>query len=290
MYPYLKQGSNLNMVIDNKSYVINNEHLNYKEIIEAIKNDDSERVKSLVDVKESLNVFSEGNVTIEDETILWKGVPLQNFLCDKMLDMFREGFSVTPLVLFLENLMQNPSNRSVTELYRFLERSNMPITPDGHFLAFKKVRDDYKDVHSGTFDNSVGQVVSMERNQVDDDKDRTCSNGLHFCSEDYLANFSGERIMILKINPRDVVSIPSDYGDTKGRCCLYEVIGELENTEKQTISTTFIKPVQENGYNIFGVVEEEEEDDYDRYEKEMEESEDSYCDCEACRPGLSYNY
>ena len=207
-----------------------------------------------------------------------------------MLDMFREGFSVTPLVLFLENLMQNPSNRSVTELYRFLERSNMPITPDGHFLAFKKVRDDYKDVHSGTFDNSVGQVVSMERNQVDDDKDRTCSNGLHFCSEDYLANFSGERIMILKINPRDVVSIPSDYGDTKGRCCLYEVIGELENTEKQTISTTFIKPVQENGYNIFGVVEEEEEDDYDRYEKEMEESEDSYCDCEACRPGLSYNY
>ena len=271
MYPYLKQGSNLNMVIDNKSYVINNEHLNYKEIIEAIKNDDSERVKSLVDVKESLNVFSEGNVTIEDETILWKGVPLQNFLCDKMLDMFREGFSITPLVLFLENLMQNPSNRSVTELYRFLERSNMPITPDGHFLAFKKVRADYKDVHSGTFDNSVGQVVSMERNRVDDDKDRTCSNGLHFCSEDYLANFSGERIMILKINPRDVVSIPSDYGDTKGRCCLYEVIGELENTEKQTISTTFIKPVQENGYNIFGVVEEEEEDEY------MEESED-YCD------------
>ena len=285
MYPYLKQGSNLNMVIDNKSYVINNEHLNYKEIIEAIKNDDSERVKSLVDVKESLNVFSEGNVTIEDETILWKGVPLQNFLCDKMLDMFREGFSVTPLVLFLENLMQNPSNRSVTELYRFLERSNMPITPDGHFLAFKKVRDDYKDVHSGTFDNSVGQVVSMERNQVDDDKDRTCSNGLHFCSEDYLANFSGERIMILKINPRDVVSIPSDYGDTKGRCCLYEVIGELENTEKQTISTTFTKPVQENGYNIFGVVE-EEDDDYDSYEKEMEESEDYYCDCDPCRKAM----
>ena len=33
--------------------------------------------------------------------------------------------------------------------------------------------------------------------------------------------------MILKINPRDVVSIPADYGDTKGRCCRYQVIGEL---------------------------------------------------------------
>ena len=91
--------------------------------------------------------------------------------------------------------------------------------------------------------------------------------------------------MILKINPRDVVSIPSDYGDTKGRCCLYEVIGELENTEKQTISTTFTKPVQENGYNIFGVVE-EEDDDYDSYEKEMEESEDYYCDCDPCRKAM----
>ena len=81
----------------------------------------------------------------------------------------------------------------------------------------------------------------MERNAVDDDKDRTCSAGLHFCSKDYLNHFGGERIMILKINPRDVVSIPSDYNDSKGRACRYEVIGELgDNPEK-----AFTQPVQE---------------------------------------------
>ena len=62
------------------------------------------------------------------------------------------------------------------------------------------VRSDYKDVHSGTFDNSVGQVLEMPRNQVDEDKDRTCSAGLHFCSYDYLKFFGGERIMVLKID------------------------------------------------------------------------------------------
>jgi hypothetical protein len=90
--------------------------------------------------------------------------------------------------------------------------------------------------------NSVGQVVEMERNTVDDDKDRTCSSGLHFCSQSYLAHFGGERTVIVKINPRDVVSIPSDYNDAKGRACRYEVIGELGVNPEEA----FTAPVQEN--------------------------------------------
>jgi hypothetical protein len=94
-------------------------------------------------------------------------------------------------------------------------------------LAYKKVRHNFFDVHSGSMDNSVGKVLEMERNKVDDDKDNTCSTGLHFCSQSYLNHFGGDRIVIVKINPRDVVSIPSDYNDAKGRTCRYEVIGEL---------------------------------------------------------------
>jgi hypothetical protein len=157
-----------------------------------------------------------------------------------MIAMLQEGFPIEPLVLFMENLMTNPSHRAVNELYGFLENNNLPITPDGHFLAYKKVSEDYKDVYSGTFDNSVGKVCEMERNQVDDDKDRTCSVGLHFCSQEYLNHFGGERTMILKINPRDVVSIPSDYHNSKGRCSRYEVIGELGVNPNDA----FTQPVQ----------------------------------------------
>jgi hypothetical protein len=110
-------------------------------------------------------------------------------------------------------------------------------------LAYKKVRDDYLDIHSGTMDNSVGQIVEMERNEVDDDKDRTCSAGLHFCSKDYLPHFGsgdGNRVVILKINPRDVVSIPSDYNNAKGRACRYEVIDEME----VSADLAFTAPVQ----------------------------------------------
>jgi hypothetical protein len=151
----------------------------------------------------------------------------------------------------MENLMTNPSKRAVDELYGFLEKNSLPITPDGHFLAYKKVRNDYLDIHSGTMDNSVGKIVEMERNEVDDNKDRTCSSGLHFCSQDYLPHFgngSDNRVVILKINPRDVVSIPSDYNNAKGRACRYEVVGEIGN-EGDQIDGAFNKPVQANASN-----------------------------------------
>jgi hypothetical protein len=165
-----------------------------------------------------------------------------------MITMLQEGFPIEPMVNFMENLYQNPSKRSVDELYNFLEKSQLPITPDGHFLAYKKVRANYMDCHTGTMDNSVGKIVEMERNEVDDNKDRTCSAGLHFCSLGYLGHFGGERIMIVKINPRDVVSIPSDYNDTKGRACRYEVIGELNADEAP--EDAFTAPVQANGRTI----------------------------------------
>jgi hypothetical protein len=147
--------------------------------------------------------------------------------------------------------MTNPSKRAVTELYGFLEKNSLPITPDGHFLAYKKVRNDYLDIHSGTMDNSVGMIVEMERNEVDDNKDQTCSTGLHFCSQDYLPHFgsgSDSRVVIVKINPSDVVSIPSDYNNAKGRACRYVVVGEIGN-EGDKIDNAFNKPVQSNASN-----------------------------------------
>jgi hypothetical protein len=100
-------------------------------------------------------------------------------------------------------------------------------------------------------DNSVGKIVEMERNEVDDNKDQTCSTGLHFCSQDYLPHFGNgydSRVVILKINPADVVSIPSDYNNAKGRACRYEVVGEIGN-DGDKIDNAFNKPVQSNASN-----------------------------------------
>ena len=239
-YPFIIQGGNIVVVIGNQSHTISKTHITYDMVVAAIKAGDWDTVKDVIEPKQVVLNYGKGNVTINGETLLWKGQEFHNSLATRMIQMLKEDFPLEPMVNLMENLMQNPSKRAVSELYGFLEKCNLPVTPDGHFLAFKKVRANGFDCYSGKMDNNVGQIVEMERNFVDDDKDRTCSTGLHFCSQSYLAHFGGERTMIVKINPRDVVSIPSDYNDAKGRACRYEVIGELAVKPEDA----FVKSVQ----------------------------------------------
>jgi hypothetical protein len=241
-YPFVIQGSNVTVVIGNKPHTISKTHVTYQKVVDAIKAGDWDTVKAIIDpVKVVLN-YGQGNVSIQGEKLFWKGEEFNGALAKRMIEMLQEGFTIEPMILFMENLMQNPSKRAVDELYGFLEKNNLPLTPDGHFLAYKKVRDNFTDCHTGTMDNSVGNIVGMDRNKVDDNKDNTCSTGLHFCGQSYLAHFSGARTVIVKINPRDVVSIPSDYNGAKGRACRYEVIGELGVDPDQA----FDKPVQDS--------------------------------------------
>lgn len=241
-YPFILQGDNVTVVIEGKPYTISKTHITYQKVVDAIRAGDWETVKNTVDPKKVVLDYCKGNVSIQGEQLLWKGEPFVGVLASRMIQMLQDGFSVEPMVAFMENLMKNPSKRAVTELYGFLEKNNLPITPDGYFLAYKKVRDNYMDVHSGTMNNAPGQIVEMERNAVDDDKDRTCSTGLHFCGISYLSQFGGERTVIVKVNPADVVSIPSDYNEAKGRACRYEVIGELGVEPEKA----FTAPVQVN--------------------------------------------
>lgn len=233
MYPYLITGNAVVVVINNKQHTLSKGNIGFDALIDAIKEGRWEDVPALASPVTAVRKFSNGLVDVVDGQVTYDGEAIHSVLAQKIADMFEQGFDIRPLTNFMKNLFSNPSKRAVDELYGFLEAGNMPITEDGYFLAYKKVRDDYKDVYSGTFDNSVGQVVSMVRNKVDDNKDNTCSVGLHFCSFDYLKSFGGTRIMILKINPADVVSIPSDYGNAKGRCWKYEVVGEAPREEHQ---------------------------------------------------------
>ena len=232
MYPYLITGNAVVVVINNKQYTLSKGNIGCDALIEAIKEGRWEDVPALASPVVAVRKFSNGFVDVIDGQVTYDGQPIHSVLSQKILDMFEQGFDIQPLTNFMQNLYANPSKRAVDELFGFLESGNMPITEDGYFLAYKKVREDYTDVHSGKFDNSVGKVVSMPRNQVDDNKDNTCSAGLHFCSFDYLKSFGGSRIMILKINPADVVSIPSDHQQQKGRTWRYTVIGEVPAEER----------------------------------------------------------
>jgi hypothetical protein len=234
----------------------------YTTALELLRAEDYDSLAELLKPAEKLQTFlhsTSDNVRLVDDTIYYHDQPLHNHVTARALTFAQQGLNPRPLLNFIERVMQNPSSRAVNELFGFLERGQLPITPDGCFLAFKKVRSDYKDVHSGKNDNSIGQVVSLPRNAVDDNPNNTCSHGLHFASRDYLSCFPGDHLMVLKIDPADVVSIPVDYNNSKGRCCRYEVVGELEMT-----------PEEHNPWGV-EVVDEYEEETDEEFDEEIDE-------------------
>ena len=231
----ISNSGNVNLIVDGESHTIAVDHANYNEIIARLKAEDYTDIEKLLDVASAIVKVSQGKVSVLDGCVMFDGKEVINPLTERILTFVREDLPFKPMISFLENLMENPSRTSIQELYLFLENNTLPITEDGHFLAYKKVDNDYKDFYTHSIDNSVGEVVEVERNEVDDIRDHLCSNGLHFCSQSYLPVYHGGngRVVIVKINPKDVVSIPSDYNNAKGRTCRYEVVSEYTDPSKK---------------------------------------------------------
>jgi hypothetical protein len=226
--PFVLTDESITVVVRGKPYTIASSNAAFNEVKTRLQNEDFDGIEKLFDTGAAITSFTKGSIVIKDNTVYYKGQVVHNYLVDRILAFMREGLPHNPLVAFLENLLQNPSFRAVQELYAFLEAANLPITEDGCFLAYRKVTADYKDFYTGKNDNSIGAVVKMARNMVDEDKNRTCSYGLHFCSHSYLPHYHGGqgRVVIVKINPANVIAIPADYNNAKGRCCEYEVVAD----------------------------------------------------------------
>lgn len=221
----------ISVFLDGDFFSIDNTHINYNVVRLILATEPEKRnlveLREMLSYKHVLTLLTEGYVTVTEEAVLYREQEVHNYMAQRMIELLEDGFDLRPWARFMDNVFRNPAEYARDELYEWMERAHMPITEDGHFIAFKKVRDDYTDCHTGRFDNSPGTILEMDRAGCDPVRDNHCSTGFHFCSAGYLPNFYGSRIVMVKINPKDVTSIPNDYGFTKGRCCRYEVIAEL---------------------------------------------------------------
>lgn len=252
--PYIMAKDAITVMVNGTATTVREGQANFVALRDAIRAREWDRVPDLATPAKAIETFATGRVTVNNGEVLLDGEVIHNAVARRILDMVSEGFDADPLMRFLERLMQNPSRTAVSELYLWLEGTELPITEDGCFMAYKKVNDSYRDFYSGQVLNKPAELftdedrvyikkprgsvttevvdgvttLSMPRNAVDDNRDRTCSQGLHFCSLSYLPAYYGGsgRVLLVKIDPADVVSIPSDYDNAKGRTWRYQIVGE----------------------------------------------------------------
>lgn len=241
---------NVTAVVSGQAYNFGKAHPNYNKLIHHLKNNNVEHFEACYDIVSHLNAYCEGYVNCTDGSLSWDGIKMPNMFTSTILDMVKQGFPFEPMLNFLDNMSQNPSDHAIVELFDFMENKHMPITMDGCFLSYKAVRGDYKDIYSGTFDNSVGSVCSVPRSQVDNNRDNGCGRGLHVGAIDYAKSYGGidlnegddndggNQLMICKVNPRDVVSVPTDHKFQKLRTCRYEVVAKFDSIFDKVIHMT----------------------------------------------------
>ena len=235
MIPYILTDESLTVVIDGKAHTMRDDHPSWEDAKEALKSEEYDKLERLFDVQSSVEDYldADSDIEVKDGGVYFRGEGVHNLVVDKVLDFMRNGMPYQPLVKFLSKLMDNPSHRAVDELYTFLEHKNMPITPDGNFLAYKGVNNNFTDNYSGKFSNKVGDVLEMRRGGVDDDARHGCSAGFHAGSYEYAKGYAsgGGNLMVVEINPTDVVSVPYDCECQKLRTCKYKVVGHYETIE-----------------------------------------------------------
>lgn len=237
--PFVMTKSGITVYLDGRGESVAKDHPSYEKILAMLTDGQSstQEIADLVNVSTAVINLSGGRVQIKDDTFFWDGIEMANALTVRIIDLLKKSKSIDGLVRFMTNLMENPSFHAVNELYGFLDACTLPLTADGCFLAYKKVNKEYKSIHKnqdGTqMDNSIGKVVSMPRNQVDENSNQACSNGLHCCSFEYLAHYGDafDKVIIVKVNPKNVVAVPKDYNNQKMRVCEYEVVSELPNDQ-----------------------------------------------------------
>lgn len=228
---FLITDQNVTVNYDGETHIVKRTDGLSDKLIKALKENKFDEIPSLVSAAKRIETFSKGAFTVKNGRVQVSGIDAPEVLSNKIVRFSNEGLPFQPLLKFAEKLSLNPSFRAVNELFSFLEKNDHPITETGNFIAYKRVKEDFTDIYSGTFDNSVGKTVEILRNQVDEDSSRTCSNGLHVANWDYAHtqygsnNRESDIMLEVEVNPADVVAIPSDYNNSKMRVCRYTVLG-----------------------------------------------------------------
>lgn len=229
---------------------INKTATNFQKLRDMLKGDQSNKTLRTVflqmDFAKGLEAFTVGRIKVDPsgETVVLikpdgseRKVPED--LAQDIIETVRNNSSDQDrLIKFLDKLMNNPSFRSIEGLYRFMKHNCITINEDGSIEAWKGVQRNLYSKRAGSIKNSptcpvaddgrifngnFGIEIRVDRSEVNDDPDHSCSHGLHVGNKEYASSWA-ETLLKVRVEPQDVVAVPKDYNGAKMRCCAYTPI------------------------------------------------------------------
>lgn len=232
--------------LNGKPYSTDSNNRHFNTIVEKLENDDADGLEELFDV--SLAVAKHFEPISERVKVAHGRVYFDNDEVDgplakhvsRLVEQGRLG-DAKAVVSFWENVASNPNEHSRENLLRWLKSEDFSITHDGLIIGYKMLNSDFTSWHAGPaivnnvpfnghVPNKPGSVIEMARADVEHNPARACSHGLHVGTYAYTQEFAGwnnlKTVVVVHVNPRDVVSVPTDAGGSKMRVSRYVVVEE----------------------------------------------------------------
>lgn len=234
--------TSVTLFVGTKPYVATVEHPHFAEILVACQ--EGREVQKIIDLFDATVAVAAKFVTISRDVkvangrIYLKGKEVDNSVCAEIVRFHAAGEDFKPLVKFMLKIEKNPTDHSRENLFRWLEKNGFALAEDGDILAYKGVRSDGTSVTQGPaivngkkmnghIPNVIGSVIEMPREDVTWNPRQACAAGLHVGNFSYARSF-GSRLVRVKVNPVDVVSVPTDSGDAKMRVCKYRPVQDID--------------------------------------------------------------
>lgn len=193
--------------------------------------------KSVEDLKQVSSTNNLSEVDDSEETLV--AIDKENNVINDVQNLhnqieYASAGNTVGMEKFLARLskVSNDRRHSAEDLLKFMERGDLPIAEDGSIIIYKILRKDkskdsyFLDCHTGKVPQRVGSYVHMDPELVDPSRSNECSNGLHVARRGYVGSFSGDVCVLAKVNPEDVIAVPS-YDANKMRVCGYHILFEL---------------------------------------------------------------
>ena len=273
MLSHIKDGQgHWTVTLNGQPHLFDPSHPHYTSLIQCVHAGDADEFVNLLNTGLQVENWSHGDFEFAEGILLFEGEQVAKDPTNRIVECMQQGFPHEFMLNYLTNLYDNVSERAVQESYKWSSHKGLPITEDGMLVGYKGVRTyagetiqgkngeikegDLVDIYTGnSFRNNVGDTASMKRRQVCDDHTQGCDSGLHVGTYDYACNWAGNTgiVVLVKFNPKDIVSVPSDCNCEKMRVSSYEVISVAREQLEEAVYS---------------------EDDYDDQEDYLDELED----------------
>ena len=274
MLSHIKSNDNhWTVVLGGQPHQFDHTHPEYTGLCECVMAGDADEFVNLINTGTVIENWSDGNFEFRDGFLYYENEQVASQPTERIINMIKNSWDYKPMLAYLDRLYQNVSNRAVHESYTWCSNKGLPITDDGMLIGYKGVslysgedrfdnlgrpltEGDHVDKYTGTsFRNNIGDECSMNRRGVSDNCNDGCASGLHVGTYEYAENWAGTNgvVVLVKFDPADIVSVPTDCQYSKMRVSKYTVVSVAREQLEEEVYT---------------------EDEYDEYD----ESEEIYDD------------